>query len=39
MEDLWSNLSFDVPDDIAEIIASDFDFDSDSDDFFEDDME
>ena len=27
MEDLWSNLSFDVPDDIAEIIASDFDFD------------
>ena len=39
MEDLWSNLSFDVPDDIAEIIASDFDFDSDGDDFFEDDME
>lgn len=39
MEDLWSNLSFDVPDDIAEIIASDFDFDSESDDFFEDDME
>ena len=39
MEDLWSNLSFDVPDDIAEIIASDFDLDSDSDDFFEDDME
>ena len=39
IEDLWSNLSFDVPDDIAEIIASDFDFDSDSDDFFEDDME
>lgn len=39
MEDLWSNLSLDVPDDIAEIIASDFDFDSDSDDFFEDDME
>ena len=39
MADLWSNLSFDVPDDIAEIIASDFDFDSDSDDFFEDDME
>ena len=29
MEDLWSNLSFDVPDDIAEIIASDFDFDDD----------
>jgi hypothetical protein len=26
MEDLWSNLSFDVPDDIAERIASDFDF-------------
>ena len=39
MEDLWSNLCFDVPDDIAEIIASDFDFDSESDDFFEDDME
>jgi ribosome-associated heat shock protein Hsp15 len=39
MEDLWSNLSFDVPDDIAEIIASDFDFDSDNDDFFEDDIE
>lgn len=39
MEGLWSNLSFDVPDDIAEIIASDFDFDSDSDDFFEDDIE
>ena len=34
MEDLWSNLSFDVPDDIAERLASDFgldgDFDSDS---------
>lgn len=29
MEDLWANLSFDVPDDIAEIIASDFDFDND----------
>lgn len=29
MEDLWANLSFDVPDDIAEIIASDFDFDDD----------
>ena len=27
MEDLWSNLSFDVPDDIVEIKASDFDFD------------
>ena len=26
MEDLWDNLSFDVPDDIAELIASDFDF-------------
>ena len=25
MEDLWDNLSFDVPDDIAELIASDFD--------------
>ena len=37
MEDLWSNLSFDVPDDIAEIIASDYDFDND--DFFEEDIE
>lgn len=27
MEDLWSNLSFDVPDDIAERFASDFGFD------------
>ena len=27
MEDLWSNLSFDVPDDIAEMFASDFDID------------
>ena len=27
MEDLWSNLSFDVPDDIAEQFASDFGFD------------
>ena len=26
MEDLWDNLSFDVPDDIAEMIASDYDF-------------
>ena len=26
MDDLWANLSFDVPDDIAELIASDFDF-------------
>ena len=26
MEDLWDNLSFDVPDDIAELIASDYDF-------------
>lgn len=27
MEDLWSNLSFDVPDDIAERFAADFGFD------------
>ena len=27
MEDLWDNLSFDVPDDIAELIASDYEFD------------
>ena len=27
MEDLWSNLSFDVPDDIAQQFASDFGFD------------
>ena len=26
MEDLWDNLNFDVPDDIAEMIASDYDF-------------
>ena len=25
MEDLWSNMNFDVPDDIAEMFASDFD--------------
>ena len=29
MESLWTNLSFDVPDDIAELIASDYDFDED----------
>lgn len=26
MEDLWDSLDFDVPDDIAEMIATDFDF-------------
>ena len=31
MEDLWSNLSFDVPDDIVERLAADFISDSDSD--------
>ena len=36
MEDLWSNLSFDVPDDIAERFASDFGFDDSEDDFYED---
>ena len=29
MEDLWNNLSFDVPDDIAERFASDFGLDDD----------
>ena len=29
MEDLWSNLSFDVPDDIAEQFASEFNFEED----------
>ena len=29
MEDLWSNLSFDVPDDIAEQFAADFGIDED----------
>lgn len=29
MEDLWSSLSFDVPDDIAERFASDFNLDDD----------
>lgn len=38
MESLWSNLSFDVPDDIAERIASDFGMiDSEEDDFIYDD--
>ena len=36
MEDLWSNLSFDVPDDITERFASDFGFDDTEDDFYED---
>lgn len=27
MEDLWTSLSFDVPDDIAEMLASDFESD------------
>ena len=31
MESLWGNLSFDVPDDIAERFASDFGFDGDFD--------
>ena len=29
MEDLWSNLSFDVPDDIAERLAFDFGMEED----------
>ena len=32
MESLWGGLNFDVPDDIADQIASDFGFDSDIDD-------
>ena len=36
MEDLWSNLSFDVPDDIAELIASDYEFETGDDDSYED---
>lgn len=35
MEDLWDNLNFDVPDDIAEILASDFNFDDDPEDDFD----
>jgi hypothetical protein len=29
MEDLWTNLSFDVPDDIAEQFATEFNFEED----------
>lgn len=35
MENLWDNLNFDVPDDIAEILASDFNFDDDPEDDFD----
>lgn len=35
MDDLWSNLRFDVPDDIAERLASDFGFDEE-DTFYDD---
>lgn len=35
MESLWSNLSFEVPDDIAERFAADFGFDDSSDDLDE----
>ena len=40
MDSLWSNLSFDVPDDIAERFASDFGFDGDfdSDSYDDDDL-
>lgn len=31
MESLWSNLNFDVPDDIAEMIVSDLDFEDEDD--------
>lgn len=37
MESLWGNLSFDVPDDIAERMALDFGFDDSEDDFMDDD--
>ena len=37
MESLWSNLSFDVPDDIAERMALDFGFDDSEDDYMDDD--
>ncbi len=36
MESLWGNLSFDVPDDVAEMLASDFGYDDPDDDFYED---
>ena len=36
MDMLWSNLSFDVPDDIAEQFASDFGFDDDLEDDLDD---
>lgn len=41
MESLWGNLSFDVPDDIAERFASDFgldDFDDSTDSYDDDDL-
>ena len=40
MDSLWGNLSFDVPDDIAERFASDFGFDGDfdSDSYDDDDL-
>jgi ribosome-associated heat shock protein Hsp15 len=36
MEDLWDNLAFDVPDDIAERFADDFGIGDSEDDFYED---
>lgn len=36
MESLWGNLSFDVPDDVAERLASDFGFDEPDEDFYND---
>ena len=41
MDSLWGNLSFDVPDDIAERFASDFsldDFDDSTDSYDDDDL-
>ena len=36
MESLWGNLAFDIPDDVAERLASDFGYDEVDDDFYED---
>ena len=36
MESLWGNLAFDIPDDVAERLASDFGYDDVDDDFYED---
>jgi ribosome-associated heat shock protein Hsp15 len=36
MESLWGNLAIDIPDDVAERLASDFGYDEVDDDFYED---